>query len=126
MFSTIFISRPCAAACVAACLAAGAVAAPARAEDCRGAVTHVPDADVTYQPGRDAHGRPVAPADLPDPSRIRPPDTVTVDITGYARVPGSSPKLPLAGEVRAGQVTVDRSGRVTYQGQTIAPADPCR
>jgi hypothetical protein len=33
--------------------------------DCSRLVRHVPDADVTYQPGIDARGRPVAPADVP-------------------------------------------------------------
>lgn len=98
----------------------------ARAADCRGAVTHVPDADVTYSPGRDVRGGPVAPADLPDPGRIRPPDSVTIDIKGLTRVPGSSDKLPLVGEVDAGRVTVDRAGRVTYEGQKVAPSGDCR
>ncbi len=31
---------------------------------CRYVTKHVPDADVTYQPGRDAHGRAVVPADI--------------------------------------------------------------
>lgn len=33
--------------------------------DCGRLVRHVPSADVAYQPGMDAKGRPVAPADLP-------------------------------------------------------------
>lgn len=33
--------------------------------DCSRLIRHVPDADVTYQPGVDVHGRPVAPADVP-------------------------------------------------------------
>lgn len=35
-----------------------------RAQDCRRLVTHVPAADVAYQPGVDVAGNPVTPADI--------------------------------------------------------------
>ena len=48
--------------------------------ECRNLVRHVPGADVEYQPGVDVHGRPVKAADL-EPSRIKLPDEITIDIT---------------------------------------------
>ncbi|KAA5607649.1 hypothetical protein F1188_02515 [Roseospira marina] len=52
------------------------------AATCRQLVRHVPDPDVTYQPGVDVRGRTVAPADLQDYSGFDAmiPDTVTFHI----------------------------------------------
>ncbi len=49
---------------------------------CRRLVEHVPDPDVTYQPGVDVRGRPVVPADATSWSQFEAlvPDTVTFHI----------------------------------------------
>ena len=41
-----------------------------KSDDCAGLTAHVPDDDVAYQPGIDAYGNAVAPADLNDTGRI--------------------------------------------------------
>jgi hypothetical protein len=61
-------------------------AAPASAEiaisrkDCDRLVNHEPAPDVTYQPGVDVHGRPVAPADLGGGQQIQLPDVIYIPI----------------------------------------------
>lgn len=45
-------------------VSAGPVTTRITAATCRRLVRHQPDPDVAYRPGVDAHGRPVAPADL--------------------------------------------------------------
>ena len=61
-------------------------AAPAGAEvaisrrDCERLVNHEQAPDVTYQPGVDVHGRPVAPADLGGGSQIELPDVIYIPI----------------------------------------------
>ena len=60
--------------------------APASAEiaisrkDCQRLVNHEPVPDVTYQPGVDVHGRPVAPADLGGGQQIQLPDVIYIPI----------------------------------------------
>jgi hypothetical protein len=60
--------------------------APASAEiaisrkDCQRLVNHEPAPDVTYQPGVDVHGRPVAPADLGGGQQIQLPDVIYIPI----------------------------------------------
>jgi hypothetical protein len=71
---------------IALVLAAVAWAAPASAEiaisrkDCSRLVNHEPAPDVTYQPGVDVHGRPVAPADLGGGQQIQLPDVIYIPI----------------------------------------------
>jgi hypothetical protein len=61
-------------------------ATPASAEiaisrkDCQRLVNHEPAPDVTYQPGVDVHGRPVAPADLGGGQQIQLPDVIYIPI----------------------------------------------
>jgi hypothetical protein len=52
------------------------------ARTCRRLVRHIPDPDVTYRPGVDVRGTPVAPADLHDYSAFEAlvPDTVTFHV----------------------------------------------
>ena len=67
-------------------LATVAWAAPVSAEiaisrkDCDRLVNHEPAPDVTYQPGVDVHGRPVAPADLGGGQQIQLPDVIYIPI----------------------------------------------
>src|SRR5262245_4444255 len=71
---------------IALVLVAAAWAAPASAEiaisrkDCSRLVNHEPAPDVTYQPGVDVHGRPVAPADLGGGQQIQLPDVIYIPI----------------------------------------------
>jgi hypothetical protein len=71
---------------IALILVAVAWAAPASAEiaisrkDCQRLVNHEPAPDVTYQPGVDVHGRPVAPADLGGGQQIQLPDVIYIPI----------------------------------------------
>ena len=71
---------------IALVLIAIAWAAPASAEiaisrkDCQRLVDHEPAPDVTYQPGVDVHGRPVAPADLGGGQQIQLPDVIYIPI----------------------------------------------
>ena len=48
--------------------------------DCQRLVNYVPSSDVAYQPGKDAYGRPVAPADLGGGSDIKAPDVISFDV----------------------------------------------
>jgi hypothetical protein len=71
---------------IAVILVAVAWVAPASAEiaisrkDCQRLVNHEPAPDVTYQPGVDVHGRPVAPADLGGGQQIQLPDVIYIPI----------------------------------------------
>ena len=48
--------------------------------DCAAFSSHTPVPGVQYEPGRDAAGRPVAPADLPGGSSFKLPETIQIDI----------------------------------------------
>jgi hypothetical protein len=48
---------------------------------CKALIKHVPAADVTYQPGADVHGKPVAPADVAGTPQIQMPETLTIPLT---------------------------------------------
>jgi hypothetical protein len=86
---------------------------------CARMVEHVPDADVTYQPGVDAHGNPVAPADL-NPSPIQVPDVIWIpldlDLQRSFGVPGT--RRLFDGKVILGTIRVEGS-HVTYDGQEL-------
>lgn len=92
--------------------------------DCRQIVNYVAPPDVAYQPGVDAQGRPVAPADL-NPSPVQLPQTLVMDVNIDLRkygVPSHSPLL-LPG-VAAGQITIEDGGRrVYYNGQPLGDAE---
>ena len=94
-------------------------------EDCRAVVAHQPAPDVAYQPGVDALGRPVVPADLGGTPQIRLPDPLVIPITvdlaerlNLSTAPGA-----LEPELQVGVVTVDRSGRVTFNGVPLTSDD---
>lgn len=98
----------------------GPAAVSIDAATCRKMVRHVPDPDVTYRPGVDVQGRPVAPADLHDYSAFESlvPDTVTFHVvldpfegTGVAAPRGiESPGMALgtvAYDINRGTFTVN-------------------
>ncbi|MEX1035288.1 MAG: hypothetical protein WDZ54_04990 [Sneathiella sp.] len=81
--------------------------------------------DVTYQPGVDAHGKPVAPADLED-ERANIPDQIYVNLALPLKdlLKDYNPKLADA-EVNVGIVEFDiASGQLLYNGQALTdPAE---
>lgn len=93
-----------------------------RGDVCSGAVVHKPDASVTYQPGVDAYGRKVAPADLSGGSAIRIPDTITIDITVELQkrfgLPSNSALFKP--EARIGTLEVDRDGTMRFNGAPVS------
>jgi hypothetical protein len=48
---------------------------------CRSLVKYTPDANVNYQPSVDAHGKAVAPADVPGAAQIQLPKALTIPLT---------------------------------------------
>lgn len=87
-------------------------------EACRRLVAHVPDPDVAYRPGFDAHGNAVAPADLDDPAGgawLRPLVVpLTLDLGQFADLPAAvDADIPLF------DVTVDALGRVRIDGRPL-------
>ncbi len=112
-------------------LAALVAAAPARAHEqqaeviitraeCARLVEHVPSPDVTYQPGVDAYGREVAPADLNSGAQIQIPETlhipIEIDLLDRFGIP-ANPAL-YESDIPIGEV-VYRDGRLTFEGQPL-------
>jgi hypothetical protein len=91
---------------------------------CRALVKHVPDADVTYRGGVDVHGKPVAPADLPDSNnfQLQQPITIplTADLLKILDLPAASFPFNAMGrnDIYLGTLTVD-GDRVLYNGQPL-------
>ncbi len=106
-------------------------AAPARAHegeaavtiskaDCARLVEHVPAPDVAYQPGVDAYGREVAPADLNGGTQIQVPETlripIEIDLLDRFGIP-ANPAL-YESDIPIGEV-IYRDGRLTFEGQPL-------
>ncbi len=113
--------------CLAVLLAAG----PARAHeekvevaitraDCARLVEYVPAPDVVYQPGVDAYGRAVAPADQNGGTAIQVPDTlhipIEIDLQERLGIP-ANPAL-YESDIPIGEV-VYRNGRLTFEGRPL-------
>jgi hypothetical protein len=60
---------------------AGAQTVTVTKGDCARLIAHVPSQDVTYQPGLDAYGRKVVPADLGGGIQIKAPTEFNIPIT---------------------------------------------
>ena len=109
-----------------ALIAAVLVVAPAHAQTivvegsaCRVLVAHVPAADTAYQPGVDARGRSVAPADLAGSPPVLAPSFIfdlRVDLAPY--LPRNSPLFQP--QLGVGRVTVTPDGAVAFNGQSLA------
>jgi hypothetical protein len=93
---------------------------------CRALVKHTPDADVTYQPGVDVQGNPVAPADLPGQPQMQLPDKIQIPLTislvqalhlSTSTLPGS--ELGAGTEATIGMITVE-GDKVFLNGQPIS------
>lgn len=84
-------------------------------------IIHEPDADVAYQPGKDAYGEDVTPADLDDGRSLELPQQINVPVD----VPLGNPNDPKNKTPRAwaGMVRFDaKSGIVSYNGQALNPS----
>ncbi len=107
------------------------VGAPARAHeekpevtitraDCARLIEHVPAPDVAYQPGVDAYGRAVTPADLTGGAQIQVPETlhipIEIDLLDRFGIP-ANPGL-YESDIPIGEV-VYRNGRLTFEGQPL-------
>ena len=91
-------------------------------DDCRHIVAHQAAPDVAYQPGRDARGRAVAPADLPSSGSIRTPEKVGIDliIPLTTFLGDDTPPFTEDAEVNAGRVVVDTvTGEISYNGRSL-------
>ncbi len=90
-------------------------------EDCAQVVKHQPAADVAYQPGVDAHGNAVAPADLPGtPTLALPPEIpvlISVDLQDRYHLPANSALYE--GNAGIGVAMVDMNGNVTFNGKPL-------
>lgn len=100
-----------------------AVAENARGDDvCRYLITHSPEEDVIYQPGIDAEGNPVEPAELYSQNHITPPETIdfplTLRLEEYLSTSDLSDKIELQSELKTISVNTI-TGKVTYGGQEI-------
>ena len=101
--------------------------------DCDRLVAHLPAPDVAYRPGVDAHGRPVAPADLDGGVQIDVPEdiVIVIEVDLFERFaipadPANYQAVALIGLVEY------RDGRFTFNGQplqneeTAALAERCQ
>jgi hypothetical protein len=91
-----------------------------RPEVCAALTTHVPDRGVAYEPGGDARGRKVAPADLAGfggPSFDEVALQLTVDLRRRLGIKLDETLFP--GGAELGYVTV-REGRAYYNGAPLA------
>lgn len=91
---------------------------------CRALVKHVPSADVTYTSGRDVHGRPVVPADLPGTPPLKLPESYSMPlsadiITALGLGRAALPYKPGGDQaVALGTLTIEGE-KVFYNGQPI-------
>ena len=105
-------------------------------KNCERIQKHIARDDVTYKPGVDVHGRPVAPADLQD-NRLKLPDTITIDLSLPLQdlyAPGNQPpELLKNADVQVGKIDYHiNSGKMLFNGQELsdpamhAIAEECR
>lgn len=95
---------------------------------CQALIKHPPSADVTYQPGVDVNGKPVAPADLPGQPQMELPAKLQIPLTvQLAKLLNLNPaqppvdKLGAGTEVWLGTLTVE-GDKVSYNGQPLTDA----
>lgn len=91
-------------------------------ETCARLARHSPSADVAYRPGVDVHGRPVAPADVPDGFRVEVPDQIAFDVV-IAPLRGGPARFGDT-QMAVGRVEYDfASGVARLNGQPLADAE---
>jgi hypothetical protein len=89
------------------------------AQFCANLATYAPPPDITYKPGVDVYGHPVAPADLPNSAgaQITQPIPILLDARRLTGVPRQAGVYPLL-------ITVDpKSGVATLNGHPIDRTD---
>lgn len=90
--------------------------------DCPVLPSHQPADDVAHQPGIDANGWAVAPADLAPSTWAQEFDSVTIDLdvplSDYTDNPAFDTTAPFS-QLRLGQIEVERSGTTTLNGKEI-------
>jgi len=91
------------------------------AQDCRRLSVHIPDPGVAYQPGVDAHGRAVTPADLDGAPQVAVPETIVipieVDLQDRFGFPANANSYEADAQI--GTVVVDLDGRASFNGQPL-------
>lgn len=108
---------------LAATLAAGAAQAQGPGNDPCARAMRAQTGGADYQPGVDARGRPVAPADVAGSIRIEPPKVIEFPVTlDVARRAGFAPRGPYEANVTAAQVRIE-GNRVFINGQPVDPDD---
>jgi hypothetical protein len=89
-------------------------------QDCGRLVRYQPSPGVAYQPGVDAHGQSVVPADIGGGYDIQPPETIVIPIEVLVQdrfaIPANSVLWNAQAEV--GVVTV-RDGQVYFEGKLL-------
>ncbi|MBM3558633.1 MAG: hypothetical protein FJX53_01800 [Alphaproteobacteria bacterium] len=92
-------------------------------DDCARLAQHKSTTDVTYRPGVEVRGQPVAPADLGGGSRIALPESftipITVDMAEKLGIPPLASGALHGGEIAVGTVVVTADGRATFNGQPL-------
>lgn len=94
---------------------------------CQTLTKHVPDADVTYQPGVDVTGRDVVPADLDEERFPIVPDEITiplsVDLMQFLALnPQAFPAQALKrNDIPLGALTITK-GQILFNGQPLSDA----
>ncbi len=91
---------------------------------CQEITKHTPAADVAYQPGVDARGKKVAPADLSGTQAVKLPDVITIDVnpqiekwlTKTDRFPNDRLKTS---EIKLGTIKLE-GDKITYNGQPLS------
>ena len=95
-------------------------------QDCSQLAGRIASNDVNYQPGVDASGNAVAPADLNGPGQISMPDAITIplslDLASRLGIPPEGNADYLARPV-IGDVVITRDGRVTFNGTPLTSED---
>jgi len=88
--------------------------------DCRQLTRHVPAPDVSYQPGVDVRGQPVAPADIGGQTPIQVPEKFTIDIDVFLidRLGIPVDRSLFSPEANVATITVD-GDRVYFEGQPL-------
>jgi hypothetical protein len=89
--------------------------------DCVRLTAHQPAPDVTYQPGVDVHGHPVAPADLPGTPQVAMPEEITIAITVELEKRFGIPITSnlFKPDATIGTVTVRPDGTAFFNGQPL-------
>lgn len=103
-------------------LMAGEPQLTVKREDCEALVKYRQPPGVAYEPGVDAYGNPVAPADLPGsnqqlnlPPLIAIP--IEVDLQDRYHIPANSALFE--GDAQVGIVVTDLDGNVTFNGKPL-------